>query len=117
MFDGETLVGPVVKNAWPWQPLLRELVDPVPPGAVLLAASRQRAHPEHHDVVPERCQGIGVGRHCVIGKEACHHLPQPLSLAGDRIVHPTPELLLDLPHLGPFPVASGPPKEQKPAAP
>jgi hypothetical protein len=32
-------------------------------------------------------------------------------------VHPTPELLLDLPHLGPFPVASGPPKEQKPAAP
>ena len=53
----------------------------------------------------------------MIGKKACHHLPQPLSLVGDRIVHPAPELLLDLPHLGPFTVAAGPPKEQKPAAP
>src|SRR5215471_15608840 len=87
------------------------------PGAVLLAAPRQRAHPEHHDVVPERGQGVDVGWHCVIGKEACRHLPQPLSLAGDRIVHPAPKLLLDLPHLGPFTVAAGPPKEQKPAAP
>src|SRR5580692_4778051 len=50
MFDGEALVGPGVRNAWPWQPLVRELVDPVPPGAVLLAAPGQRAHPEHHDV-------------------------------------------------------------------
>src|SRR6516164_2442884 len=56
-------------------------------------------------------------RHCVIGKEAHHHLPQPLSLARDRFVHSAPKLLLDLPHLGPFTVASGPPKEQKPAAP
>src|SRR6266851_5669826 len=52
-----------------------------------------------------------------IGDRACHHLPQPLSLARDRIVHPAPKLLLDLPHLGPFAVAAGPPKEQKPAAP
>src|SRR3984893_7346739 len=117
MFDGEALVWPGVKDAWPWQPLVRELVDPVPPRAVLLAAPRQRAHPEHHDVVPERWQGVGVGRTCVKGKEACYHLPQPLSLARDRIVHSAPELLLDLPHLGPFTVASGPPKEQEPAAP
>ena len=52
-------------------------------------------------VVAERRHGVEVGRHRVIGKEACHHLPQPLSLAGDRIVHPAPKLLLDLPHLGP----------------
>jgi hypothetical protein len=78
MFDGETLVGPRVKDAWLWQPLVREPIDPVPPGAVLLAAPRQQAHPEHHDVVPECRQGIEVSRHRVIGKEACHHLPQPL---------------------------------------
>src|SRR6516162_9923652 len=35
-------------------------------------------------------------RHCVIGKEAHHHLPQPLSLARDRFVHSAPKLLLDL---------------------
>jgi hypothetical protein len=40
--------------------VVRELVDPVPSGAVLLAAPRQRAQPEHHDVVPERCQGVDV---------------------------------------------------------
>src|SRR6266404_5655195 len=117
MFDGEALVWPGVKDAWPWQPLVREPVDPVPSRAVLLAAPRERAPPEHHDMVPERCQGVEVVWHRVIGKEACHHLPQPLSLARDRIVHPAPELLLDLPHLGPLTVASGPPKEQEPAAP
>ena len=76
MFDGEALVGPRVKDAWLWQPLVREPVDPVPPGAVLLAAPRQQAYPEHHDVAPECRQGIEVSRHRVIGKEACHHLPQ-----------------------------------------
>src|ERR1700740_650009 len=99
MFNGEALGWPRVKDAWLWQTLVRE-----------------PAHPQHHDVIPERCQGAGVGWHRVIGKEARHHLPQPLSLARDRIVHPAPKLLLDLPHFGPFAVASGPPKEQKPAA-
>ena len=84
MFDGEALVGPRVKEARPWQPLVREPVDPIPSRAILLAAPRQHAHLEHHDVVPERCQGVDVGWYCMIGKEACHHLPQPLSLAGDR---------------------------------
>jgi hypothetical protein len=32
------------------------------------------------------CQGVGVGWHCVMGKEARHHLPQPHPLAGDRIM-------------------------------
>jgi len=64
-------------------------------------------------MVPERCQGVEVVWHGVIGKEACHHLPQPLSLARDRIVHSALELLLDLPHLGSFTVASGPPKDQE----
>src|SRR4029077_13760381 len=74
MFDGAALVGPRVKDAGLWQPLVREPVDPVPPCAVLLAAPRQRAHPKHHDMVPKRRQGVEVGRHSVIGKEACHHL-------------------------------------------
>src|ERR1700726_1312103 len=117
MFDGEALVWPEVKDAWPWQPLVREPVDPVPSRAVLLAAPRERAPPEHHDMVPKRCRGVKVFGPRVIGKEPCPHLPQPLSLARDRIVHPAPELLLDLPHLGPLTVASGPPKEQEPAAP
>src|SRR2546423_5277188 len=117
MFDGEALVWPGVKDAWPWQPLVREPVDPVPSRAVLLAAPRQRAPPEHHDMVSERCQGVEVVWHRVIGKEACHHLPQPLSLARDRIVHPPPKRLLDFPYLGPFAVAAGSPKQQKPAAP
>src|SRR5260370_26004240 len=117
MFDGEALVWPRVKDAWLWQPLVREPADPVPPRAVLLAAPRERAHPEHHDMVPERCQGVGVVWHRVIGKEACHHLPQPLTLARDRIVHPAPNPLLDFPHLGPLTVASGPPEDQEPSAP
>src|SRR5258706_5588722 len=74
MFDGEARVWPGVKDAWPWQPLVREPVDPVPSRAVLLAAPRERAPPEHHDMVPERCQGVEVVWHRVIGKEACHHL-------------------------------------------
>ena len=38
----------------------------------------------------------------VIGKEACHDLPWPLSPARDWIVHPAPEFLLDFPYLGPL---------------
>jgi len=49
-----------MKDAWPWQTLVFEPIDPVPPGAILLAAPRQRAHPDHHDVVPERRQGVEV---------------------------------------------------------
>jgi hypothetical protein len=58
MFDGGAPVGPRVKDAWLWQPLVREPVDPIPPCAVLLTAPRQHAHPEHHDVVPEGRQGM-----------------------------------------------------------
>jgi len=60
MFDGEALVGPRVKDAWLWQPLVREPINPVSPCAVLLAAPRQHAHPEHHDMAPEGRQGIEV---------------------------------------------------------
>ena len=49
-----------MKDAWPWQPHFVEPIDPIPPGAILLAAPRQRAHPDHHDVVPERRQGVEV---------------------------------------------------------
>src|SRR5438105_13068807 len=112
MFDGEALVGPWVKDAWLWQPLVRELVDPVPPCAVLLAAPRQHAHPEHDDVVPERGQGIEVSRHRVIAKEARHHLAQPLTLAREGIEHPAPQLSRDLPHCGPSALASVPPTQQ-----
>jgi hypothetical protein len=72
MFDGEALVEPGVKDTWLWQRLVREPVDPVPLRALLLAAPRQCAHPEHHDVVAERRQGIEVSRHRVIGKKARH---------------------------------------------
>jgi hypothetical protein len=58
MFDGGAPVGPRVEDAWLWQPLVREPVDPIPPCAVLLTAPRQHAHPEHHDVVPEGRQGM-----------------------------------------------------------
>jgi len=40
----------------------------------VMVPRNDKAHPEHHDVVSERCQGIEVGWNCVIGKEACHHL-------------------------------------------
>src|ERR1700757_3100110 len=57
MFDGEAVVGPQVKDARLWQPLVHEPVDPVPSCAVLLAALRQHAHPKDRDWRPPRSSG------------------------------------------------------------
>jgi hypothetical protein len=49
MFDGEALVGPGVKDAWPWQPLVREPLEgmrfePLVPGKNVMSADAHRGH-------------------------------------------------------------------------
>jgi hypothetical protein len=56
-WNGEAVVGPRVKDARLWQPLVHEPVDPVPSCAVLLAALRQHAHPKDRDWRPPRSSG------------------------------------------------------------
>ncbi len=49
----------------------------------------------------------------MVREESSDYLRQPAPLLGDRLVHPPPQLLLDLPELGPHTVPPGFPLEQK----
>src|SRR5271165_647625 len=105
MLDGEALVRPGVEEARFGEPMIGELPDPLPGHAVLLAAPPERAPPEVHDVVSERCDGSHVGRDGVVVEEAGDHLLEPCALLADRPVHPPPQLRLHFLELRPHAVA------------
>ena len=63
-------------------------------------------------MVAERHQCAPVGRHGVVVEVAGNDLPQPPSLFGDRLMHPPPQLLLDLPEFRPHAVAPGLPESR-----
>jgi hypothetical protein len=47
-------------------------------------------------ILAERREGTRVGGHGLVGKEAPHHRPQPLSLLGDVLVPAPLEVLSNL---------------------
>ena len=63
--DGESLFRPGVKDSRFGKPVVRQLREPLPTHAVLLAASPQRSLPEFSDRVTERVERATVRRHGV----------------------------------------------------
>src|SRR5271169_1461792 len=61
----------------------------------------------------EGAQCREVGRHGVIREEAPHHLRQPASLFGNRLMHPPSQFLLDLRELCPHAITPGFPFEEE----
>ena len=53
VFDGETLIGPRMKDAWSGKPVVGQFCHPIPREAVLLAAAPERSTPEVDHIVPE----------------------------------------------------------------
>jgi hypothetical protein len=82
---------------------------------ILLASPLERAPPEGDDVVSEGCECPAVGRHGVIVEEACHDLPQPFPLFGDRPVHASSHFLFQLQELRPHTVSPCFPVDQEAA--
>ena len=64
--DGESLFRPGVKDSRFGKPVVRQLREPLPTHAVLLAASPQRSLPEFSDRVTERVERATVRRHGVV---------------------------------------------------
>jgi hypothetical protein len=69
VFDGEAVAGPGVKDTRCREKVSRQLLDPFPREAILLAASPKHASPDTGGVESESLQCQKVRWHCVIGKE------------------------------------------------
>ena len=87
--------------------MIGDLRDSNPGEAILLAAPPKRSHPQSGHVAPKRRERPAVGWDRKVAKMSGHDLPQPDPLAGDRPVHPSPQLYLDLLKLGSHAVAAG----------
>ena len=57
-------------------------------------------------MVPEGTDAFTVGGYGMIGEEPADHLPQPLPLFWNRLVHPPPQVFLDRLEFGSNPVAA-----------
>src|SRR3954466_13226233 len=112
VFDGETLTRPGVKDPGLGEIVVGQLLDPIPCRVVLLTAVPERAPPEAGDLVPEGRECPNVGGHRMVGEVAGDDLFQPFPLLGDRLVHPSPQLLLDLLELCRHAVPAGFPMDQ-----
>ena len=97
VFDGEAVSRPGVQDTRLWEPVVRDLLNPVPLSFILLTASPKRTPPEIDHVVTERTQGPSVGRYSVIIKETVHDLHKPLPLQGNRPMHSSSHLFLNVP--------------------
>src|SRR3954451_231179 len=113
VFDGETLARPGVKDLGSGEIVVGQLLDPLPGRVVLLAAVPKRAPPEVGDLVPEGRECPDVGGHRMVGEVAGDDLFQPFPLLGDRLVHPPPQLPLDLLELRRPAVPAGFPVDQE----
>jgi hypothetical protein len=65
-------------------------------------------------ILAERREGTRVGGHGLVGKEAPHHRPQPLSLLGDVLVPAPLEVLSNLQQLRRLAVTSRMAASRKP---
>ena len=97
------------------EPFVDEPLCSPPLEAILLAASPERAQPEAHDVLEKCTECRPVCRDGMVGKVAFDNLPQPLTLFRDRLVHASPQFLLDFFELCPQSFALGfPPDDELP---
>src|ERR1700758_3936243 len=106
VFDSEPRVGPWVKDAWFGKVVLRELLDPLERGEVLLTAPPERTPPEFLNALAENPQCLVVRRHREVVEEAVQHLAEPQSRLRDRLVPPLPQFFLYFAELRPHAVAS-----------
>src|ERR1039458_8450819 len=89
------------------EPVVRQSPYAVPSEPVILTSPPKRAPPQVDDPVPKRAKRPAVSRDCIIGKVPGYDLPQPFPLFGNRMVHSTPELRLNVQELRPQAVAPG----------
>src|ERR1700692_4033944 len=68
--DGETLVGPGMKDSRLWEPVVRQLRHSSPGEIALLAASAECPAPAFGDLGSKGSQRIPVGWDCVVVEEA-----------------------------------------------
>jgi hypothetical protein len=86
--DGETLVGPGMKNSRLWEPIGSQLLHSSPGETAFLAASAECPTPAFDDLGTKGSQRSPIGRHCVVVEEAGDDLLQPFTLFGYRLMHP-----------------------------
>jgi len=79
----------------------------VPCETIPLTAPPKRLPPEIGHMVQERRERPAVGRDRIIVEVASHDLAQPSSLEANRLMHPSPQLPLDVLKLGPHAVTPG----------
>src|SRR5216684_5616436 len=97
--DGETLVGPGMKDSRLWEPVVRQLRHSSPGETAFLTASAECPAPAFGDLGSKGSQRIPVGWDCVVVEEAGDDLLQPFTLFRYRLMHPPSQLprnLLDL---------------------
>ena len=95
VFDGETLIGPGMKDARRGKPVVGQFRHSIPREAVLLAAAPERSTPEVGHVMPERRERPTICGYRIISEMACNDLLQPVALIWDSLVHSQPQLRLD----------------------
>ena len=113
MFDDKSLIGPGMKDARFWEPVVGQLHHRLPCRAILLTAPLECAPPEIGDMVTECHDGPTVGRNRVVIEEAGDDLLEPFALLGSGIVHAPSQFLLDFPKLGPHTVAAAVPQDEE----
>src|SRR3954468_6766333 len=80
--DGETLVGPGMKDSQLWEPVVRQLRHSSPGETAFLTASAECPAPAFGDLGSKGSQLIPVGWDCVVVEEAGDDLLQPFTLFG-----------------------------------
>ena len=95
------------------QPGVSELANPLPRRVIPLASPPERAPPEFHYAVTEGAHLPFIRWNGMIGEIASDDLAQPSPLLGDWLMHPPPELFLNLLEFRPHAVASCPAMDAK----
>src|SRR5258708_5754902 len=113
VLDGETLVGPGMKDSRLWEPVVSQLRHSSPGEIAFLAASAECPAPAFGDLGSKGSQRIPVGWDCVVVEEAGDDLLQPFTLFRYRLMHPPSQLPRNLLDLRLHAVATGFPLEEE----
>src|SRR5712671_587554 len=79
-----------------WKPVINQPIHALPSPPPPFTPSPKREVPVAANLEPKALDGRTVGGHAVVAREAANHRAQPLSLFGNRRVHPLPEFGFDL---------------------
>src|SRR5215467_6045194 len=111
--DGETLIGPGMKDSRLWEPVVRQLRHSSPGETAFLTASAECPAPAFGDLGSKGSQRIPVGWDCMVVEEAGDDLLQPFTLFGYRLMHPPSQFPRNLLDLRLHAVATGFPLEEE----